>query len=47
MPWSNNVRAFTAQKNYVMLTVDGPDVRAVVYSDTGQVLDDVDLYAFE
>lgn len=41
VPWAKKVESFSPSKHYCLFTVDGPKVSLTVYSDTGQVLDQV------
>ncbi len=43
VPWSNLVRSFSTQTNYLLLDVDGPNVILYVYGFTGELIDQIRL----
>ena len=43
VPWTDNVMAFTAQKNWIEVVVNGDSVYATVRSDSGQVVDEFEM----
>ncbi len=42
VPWAKKVESFAPSKHYCLFTVDGNRVSLTVYSDTGQILDQVE-----
>jgi predicted MPP superfamily phosphohydrolase len=41
LPWSHNVKSFTAEQQYCLIEIDGKKVTYTVYSPTGEVLDEI------